>query len=136
LDELKLIILACSLTMVSLSGCQSGSTEPKATVGQVTGKVSFQGKPVEEGEIVFVNEQLRTEVVAPLGKDGAYSANGIVQGKCLVCVRPPKAPATMGPPQPAPDPANIPKQYRNVATSGLSLVTDTKAKTLDVDMTP
>lgn len=138
-QKLKSLVLACSVTLLCIFGCQSGSTEPKATVGQVSGKVTFQSKPVADGEIVFVNEELRTEVVALLDQDGAYTANGIVQGKCKVFVRPATPPTpkdTMAPRPPVPNPTDIPKKYRSAKTSGLSLVVDADAKALDVDMTP
>lgn len=124
-----------SLVLPLMLGCQGGSTEVPATVGGISGTVTFNDQPVTEGQVVFRNVELNTEVVGNLDAEGKYSATGVVVGKALVSVRPLPPPTTMDATQPpAPDPANIPKKYRDPKTSGLELEVTEGAMTFDIQM--
>ena len=73
-----------SLALVSGSGCSDGSG-----LQPVSGTVSFQGKPLDQGAIQFLPvEGSRTESGAGI-KDGQYSIpaeNGLAPGKYKVTV--------------------------------------------------
>jgi hypothetical protein len=71
-------LLVCGLLVVS--GC-GGTT----TAHAVTGIVTFQGKPLPEGEIVFVAEDGKASDPATV-KDGKYSVQ-VTAGKKLVRIR-------------------------------------------------
>jgi hypothetical protein len=51
--------------------------------GTITGKVTFQGKPMAEGLVTFITG--RTKVVAPV-RNGAYKVSGVPVGKALIIV--------------------------------------------------
>ncbi|WP_437229631.1 carboxypeptidase-like regulatory domain-containing protein [Planctomicrobium sp. SH661] len=128
------------LTLLLASGCgAAASREEKATVGGISGKVTFEGKPVTEGQVVFTNSEINTEVPGNLDAQGNYSVNGVVVGEALVSVRPLPPPTSMdvnAPKVKPADPADIPKKYRSAKTSGLKLQVEKGAMTFDIDMKP
>lgn len=117
---------ALCLMLVTLTGCSGtdpNAPEPAIT-GNVHGKVTHQGAGVTEGQIVFTNLTLKTDVVGELGADGAYTATNLPEGDYAVRVTPKPVVPSMDPKVPTPkpaDPANIPKKYRNAQTSGLTM---------------
>ncbi|WP_417381023.1 hypothetical protein [Gimesia sp.] len=64
----KLLILL----LLIFTGCQGGDEGPETFT--VTGEVSFSGKPVEEGQIVFLPTTGNTQRQAAIIKNGQYSS--------------------------------------------------------------
>jgi hypothetical protein len=63
--------------------------EPDAKGGRVvSGKVTYQKKPLAGGTIVFVPAKKGTPVTATIGEDGTYEVKGVPVGECRVAVRP------------------------------------------------
>ena len=102
-------------------GCNSGD---KLARYQISGKVTYQGQPVETGEITFADPKAGQVNSSQLGSGGSYSTE-LPAGDYRVSVAPPlvegKASAD-SPPDMVPDPSvkNIPKKYWVQETSGLT----------------
>ncbi len=80
----SLVQASCLLTALVLAGCGSGppSVESSDEEATVTGKLTFKGKPVTNGEIAFdPSNYLRKDAAprrAPLGEDGSYTIKTLV----------------------------------------------------------
>lgn len=109
------------LVLFLLGGCTSGDGPARY---QVSGSVTYQGQPVEKGEITFADPLAGQVNSSPLGPGGSYSME-LPAGDFKVSVAPPlvegKAMAD-SPPDMVPDPSvkNIPRKYWVQETSGLS----------------
>ncbi|MCX7426007.1 MAG: carboxypeptidase regulatory-like domain-containing protein [Planctomycetia bacterium] len=124
------------LAAVVSAGCKKGET-----LGTVTGNVTFQGKPVTEGMVMFVGPGVH--MTAKLDAQGHYEVKqakgaGLPPGSYQVSVNPPviDAPMAGGPPVKIPTFPNIPLRYRDPKTSGQTLTVTEKGSTLDIDMKP
>lgn len=107
------------LGALSLVGCKSGS----GPAGEVSGKVTFEGKPVTEGTVTFQSDA-GTGDEGTLNAEGAYSLKRpLPTGDYKVFILPPvvksvdpKTRRTVSDLKPMPD---IPEKYRSQATSDL-----------------
>ena len=128
------------LLALGLSGCGSSAEKPYP----VSGRVTFQGKPVWAGVIRFSNPQAAVDMTADLRPDGTYevvrvSGKGLPAGTYQVAVLPPRRDRPMGliekstkhPPVP-----DIPAKYHQPSTSGLSLTVKPSVNVFDVDLQP
>ncbi|MDB5339162.1 MAG: hypothetical protein JWN70_4781 [Planctomycetaceae bacterium] len=119
-----------------LAGCSAASAPPAGTFGNVMGKVKFKGQPVKEGQVVFQDAAGSPPATAFVGHDGMYvmtgPGGGLKPGTYAVTVTPLPAPAG----KPPADPADIPKKYRDKATSGLTYELKEGASTYDIELTP
>jgi hypothetical protein len=137
--------LLAAIVMVlapGLSGC--GHSGKK--VWPVSGKVTFQGKPVIAGTIRFSNPSGGVDMTAGLGPDGSYEiamaeGRGLPEGDYQVAIIPlsaaPGAKMPFGPALPPPKPIcrDIPEKYRSPSTSRLVLAVKPGANNrFDVDM--
>ena len=138
LSAVLLGILA--IWMVGLVGCGKDKM-----IGRVFGKVTFQGQPVSEGLILFVDREQGIHMSAKIGPDGSYELKlaedyGLPVGTYRVLVTPPLIEGSeIGPLGPRPKTViydNLPTKYRNQQTSGLSLIVKEGDNPFDVDMTP
>jgi len=73
------LVLAVGLLALAVGGCGGPAT------GDVSGRVSYKGKPLAFGSVVFFVEQ-RPPVVAVIGLDGRYAARGVLAGPVRVTV--------------------------------------------------
>lgn len=105
-----------------LVGCSGPPAEPR---GKVSGKVTFDQKPVTEGQVVFSNSDMGIFLTAALKADGSFElltpqGPGLSLGKYRVSITPPVIEYPPGPPPPGYQLKtfpNIPSQYRDPATS-------------------
>lgn len=142
------IRFACVAAFVALSaGC--GSSGP--AYWPICGKVTFQGKPVTNGEMRFCNSKAGIDVVESLNTEGQYTVvtavqKGLPEGQYQVAVMPKldfsrvksdqngfPIPSTM-PSEAERNPPNIPPKYRDPMTSGLKIAVKPETNTFDVDM--
>jgi hypothetical protein len=109
-------LLAASLC---LPGCRGGPP-----LGRVTGKVTFEGKPVGEGRVTFQNSGTGAGGEALLTPEGTFTLpNPLPVGDYQVTVMPlvvrqkadPRGPV-VGVEKPAPD---IPEKYRSLGSTPL-----------------
>lgn len=128
------------LLAVLPAGCRRGEV-----LGRVYGKVTFQGKPVTEGVVLFDNWEKGVHMTAELDGQGAYEVEmakgfGLPLGQYEVSVNPPLADTPpVGPiltPPKFREFPNIPKKYRDPKTSGLVLTVKEGDNPFDIDMRP
>jgi hypothetical protein len=131
-----IFVLFVPFVVSVLSGC--GATDPLARY-TVTGKVTFQSQPVEEGQITFEDPAAGQVNSSPLGSGGAYSLE-IPAGEFRVSISPPLIETKStgdSPPDMVPKKvANIPKKYWVQETSGLSAKVEKANRTFDFDLKP
>jgi hypothetical protein len=124
------------IAVIWIGGCR----DHKLAHYRVSGKVTFQGQPVERGEITFENPNAGQVNSSALTSGGAYSLE-LPAGNFEVNVTPPLI-ETKGtgetPPDMVPDPAvkNIPKRYWRQETSGLSAQVAKDKTTFTFDLKP
>jgi len=122
--------------MVCCLGCGAGDKNPRY---KITGKVTYQGQPVEEGTVTFEDPATGQVNSSPLGSGGAYALE-LPAGDYKVSVSPPlvEAKSTADtPPDMVPKKVNnIPKKYWVQETSGLSAEVAKDQRTLDFDLKP
>jgi len=102
-----------------LTGC-GGETTPS---GKVTGKVTYRGQPITEGEINFYSDKLGVAAKIPLDSAGHFELPVPIEvGEYKVSITPPPlADPSVGSPPPAmKEYANIPRKYRTDSLSGLA----------------
>ena len=137
-------VLGWVATLILLAvapGC-SGTAGPP--VAPVSGKVSFEGKPVAKGTVNFISDA-GFGASAPLNSDGTFTlksehGNAVPLGNYKLSITPPppaidpSLPAGgSAPPVEAPD---IPKKYREITTSGLTAVVAAGTNNFTFDMKP
>jgi len=128
------------LLALGLSGCGSSAEQPYP----VSGRVTFQGKPVWVGVMRFSNPQAAVDMTADLNPDGSYevvrvSGKGLPVGTYQVAVLPPRRDRPMGlieKPAKLPPVPDIPAKYHQPSTSGLSLTVKPGVNVFDVELQP
>lgn len=134
-SALGMTLLISAVTF--LSGCGGGGATPPS--GNVTGKVTFQGKPVTEGEINFYSPKQGVGAKILLDSAGHFELPAPIEvGEYKVSVTPPPLadPTTGGPPLTSKEYANIPKKYRTDSLSGLTASIKTGDNELSFDLMP
>lgn len=124
LRPLSLSGFACTLAVLAIvliPAC--GPSSKKKPVETVTGQVTFQSKPVTEGQVTFLAED-GASATADLDSSGKFTIEELPIGKYVVSVTPPalteaptEDPNKMPPPKKYP---NIPEGYRSEVTSDLT----------------
>ncbi len=130
------LILACGALV--LAGCGSAG-RPTATIH---GVVTFKGRPVSAGYVVFIPENNAPEVRSPLGPDGSYRATGVTVGRCTVAVEtqafqhlmPPPRGLAKGISSDRPVYTPIPAKYERPQTSQLTYEVKSGSNTYDVNL--
>jgi hypothetical protein len=114
--------MAAAILCLAVAGCGGKSR------GMVAGKVTCDGQPVAEGQVVFCDPEDGFYVTQRLGPDGTYNVRtpngpGLPTGKWEVAIAPPRVdPPRPGEPPPViRDYPNIPLRYRDPKTSGFSI---------------
>jgi len=137
--RLAAALLLLAAVVPAISGCKA-----KEVLGRVQGRVTFQGKPVTEGAIVFCNAPKGVYITANLNEKGEYlvamaNGYGLPLGDYQVAITPPLENIPFeqqyGPTLIRMFP-HIPPKYRYPETSGLVLTVREGENSLDVDMTP
>jgi hypothetical protein len=132
-----LYALSVAFVGVMLFGC--GSYEAR---GRVVGKVTFQGKVVSEGQVIFSNQNKGIHITTELKPEGSYEVRmakgvGLPIGTYSVCVCPPPlVPKGVFDPMTVEPYSNIPEKYRDASTSGLTLTVKEGENPFDIAMQP
>ena len=120
----------------TLVACSSNDKFPRY---KISGKVTFQGQPVEEGQITFEDPTAGQVNSSPLGSGGSYTTE-LPAGDYRVSVAPPlvetKSTADTPPDMVEKKVNNIPKKYRTQEKSGLSAQVAKDKRTFDFDLKP
>lgn len=130
----RILIVLPLCAFLGLTGCRNGPA-----VGRVSGKVTFEGKPVKQGRVSFQNPQTGVAEEAVLDKDGNFSVRSALPvGEYKVIVFPlivhEKAEArgpVVGVERPAPD---IPEKYRTIGSTDLKATVKEGDNDLAFDM--
>jgi hypothetical protein len=145
-------ILCTGLTLVAalvLTGCESSP-------GTLTGKVTYQGKPLKGGNILFYTK--KRPVSVPIQPDGTYKAENVPGGEAKVTVETESLKPTGEPPPPTykPPPGSadvtggynpaaaaartganyvaIPKKYSDKETTPLTVTVTGGPQTYDIKL--
>src|SRR5581483_4577514 len=118
--------------VVLAAGCSSAEKPI-----DISGKVTFNGEPVTEGSIQFIDDTTGRGTEVDLGPDGTYMAS-LFKGEYKVVVTPPYlVDMSSGMPNPYYKKVkNIPKKYHSTATSGLTAVVKPEQTTHDFALRP
>jgi hypothetical protein len=81
------IVLLALATLAPLSGC--GTSKPPT--GSVHGSVTFDGKPVNSGNVIFENGPQGIFKASELAADGTYRVEDLPLVEYTICVQPPEA---------------------------------------------
>lgn len=132
-----LLVLVCA-SVSATSGCSGKNRELPG--GEASGTVTFNGKPVREGLITFMNEEAGLGDETKLDGEGRYAfKKPIPTGDYKVTIMPPveKVREEKGPEvgvlKKMPD---IPERYHNTTTTELRATVKEGKNTLDFDMKP
>jgi len=135
--------IGLALAAVCVGGCGK-----RSGWGEMTGKVTFQGKPLPAGRIVFVCQDADKTVISAEIRDGVYYVSKIPAGRATVGITSsePSGDATPGIPSPPPDPKApppparsalaIPERYGSPETSGLAYDVAKGKQSKDFDLMP
>jgi hypothetical protein len=121
--------LALAAGLLLVAGCQSG--EPPS--GRVTGTVTYNGAPVDTGNVNFQTAAGKSEAVAKI-EGGRYALDGPLP------VGPYDVYLTESFPDPTPGvdtkavPLKVPKKYLSAATSGLKVEVKAGANDLPIEL--
>ena len=105
-------LLTCTYCWIGCSG--------RAPSGSVSGKVTYKGKPVTSGGVLFVNLTTGIGASAELGATGAYNVMSLRTGEYQVALQtlaPPPGKMAEGVQLKKP---NVPDKYLDPQTSGLT----------------
>lgn len=131
------LVGACLLSLALLTGCET--SEP---IGEVSGKVTLDGKPVTAGGVIFSNTEKGVHVLVPIKSDGTYQLEtaagyGVPLGTYQVAVSPPiPEPVMPGAPKPeaTSQPIVIPVKYQKPGGTGLETTITNGTNTYDIKM--
>ncbi len=135
LRQLSSFVL-CGLVAVVV-GCGGSPTGDVSSV--IKGKVTYQGAPVTEGVVTFVNAAGNAGGQIDIKSDGTFElTKPLPQGEYLVAVVPPQvdAPSTgnTAPGKIAKQVKNIPQAYRSTTSSGLKFEIKGGKADVNIDM--
>jgi hypothetical protein len=140
------LFLLCSAVLIALPGCSGERT------AKLSGKVTYNNKPVPGGQVVFANEDNTKVTEADIQPDGTYSSTQVPLGKVRVGVMPahkglaasiPKGVKSKMPPDKHPEEyekkggteyVDIPEQFRDPSTSGINVTVDGSDKVFNIDI--
>ncbi len=145
----------CLLSGVLLSAGGCGERPPhEVDYGEVSGKVSFKGKPLPGGKVTFVTAKWGYSASANIDENGQYNGKFPV-GDVLIAVdnrmlEPPKKekgkkqaaknpplkapPDVVAPPPPKGKYVKIPDKYADPSTSGLTFKVEKGTQTHDIKL--
>ncbi len=133
-----LILLVISA--LGVPGCGPGRER-----GTLTGTVTFQGRPVTDGEVFFYDDADAVYMTASIKPDGTFEVvtaegKGIWAGNYRVAVAPRRVDPEIGvPTQPTviPRPSDIPPRYWTPKTSGIEFeVKEGENRPLEIELKP
>lgn len=131
---LRLAILGPGLSLLVI-GCNGSADFP---TGRVHGHVTYEGAPLQEGEISIYSAELGVGASSELASDGTFVITEPLRtGRYTVTVFPPSEP----PPESSdskprkPKSSNIPSKYQDPKQSGLTLEVVEGDNRLEVNMT-
>jgi len=132
---------ACWLALTLLAG----GCAQREVLGKVSGKVTFEGKPVAKAMVLFQNKERAVYMMAPIDEKGQFEVSmaagyGLPPGDYQVSISPPPLDAPPGPIMERPDYEdkfpNISARYRNPETSGITITVVKGENPLVIELRP
>jgi hypothetical protein len=120
-NRLIVLLLACSGL---LAGCDDTPPPPETVV---TGRVSYQGKPVTGGTIIFQIEGKEHPHMGVIYEDGTYELTYIVPGNATIAI-------DTGTKKGLPTYVELPRKYTSPSRSGLSYQVVEGPQTHNIDL--
>jgi hypothetical protein len=104
--------------------------------GSVSGTVTYQGKPLTSGLVVFVDKDGKVTQPAGIEVDGSYVAEKVPVGPMAVCVEthPLSGGDGGGTDQPRPRYVPLPPKYKDAKQSELTLTVKSGANVYNIDL--
>ena len=136
----KRLLLCVAVSLLCFhTGCRQGEV-----LGEVTGSLTYQGKPVAGAIVIFRNEAKGVHMTTTVDDAGEFRVSmakgyGLPLGEYQVFVSAPVQDAPIGPavaPPLAYDLSQIPKKYRSPETSGVLLTVNEGENRLEIAMQP
>jgi len=135
LTRTSLCVLALSLLVLASGGCGSAA-------GTVSGKVSYQGKPLPGGYVNFQSEGDKSVLkTSRIKEDGSYSVSGLPLGPAKISVQGLSARRLAALPgqgeknsQPEQKEVFVPPQYGNTEKSGLTYEVKPGSQPHDIEL--
>ena len=118
------ILLACTSWLL---GCGPG--EPPS--GSVAGKVTYNGKPLTSGVVTLVNDEAGIGASGELDVSGRYRIDSIRTGQYKVAIHREPPPLGARPDVIRTWKLNIPEQYQDFQSSGLTATVNEGDNTVD-----
>jgi hypothetical protein len=111
--------LCVALLTAGLAAAQDKKPDP-AKGNEVSGKISYNGKPLPSGTVTFVSKDGKTTVAGTIAADGTYKVllPAAEYGIAITTDPPPVKKDDKDPPKKVPV-LKIPAKYGDVKTSGL-----------------
>lgn len=141
------LLVACVVVSAALQGCGGGPTR-----GTLSGKVTFNDKPLTAGTVIFSNKDASEIDRTSIQSDGTYKSDNVPLGEVRVAVLAPTGGPSMPPGAKLPSdlPAdhpqaqlyankggagvNLPKTLSDPATSNITVNVERGAKTFDIQL--
>jgi hypothetical protein len=110
--------------------------KPEAKGEEVSGKVTFNGKPLPSGTVTFVSKDGKTTVAGAIAEDGTYRVilPGGEYGVAITTAPQKKKDDPKDPPKKVPV-FQIPAKYGDVKTSGITYKVAKGKQSFDIDLT-
>ncbi len=124
----------CIVPLLLLAGC-GGQAGPTHEMAKVSGTVTFGGKPVPAGRVLFLNTKGPSED-ADIGPDGKYTVE-IAVGETQAAIDYREAPTATNPNRPemmTPGKSLVPDKYADFKTSGLTTTVKSGENTYDISL--
>jgi hypothetical protein len=138
----RIAAMVLPILLIGVGGCDKTAT--------VTGTVTYQGRPVTYGSVIFLNAD-KTARSGVIATDGSYRVEGVLPGTARIgvisrdpargrsAVRGPKSasPATTSetaPTAPASGWFPLPSRFESPASSGLSCDVNSGSSSHDIEM--
>jgi hypothetical protein len=135
------ILLTAVLLLAIAPGCRRGSEGSEATTGTVRGTVTFEGKPIGEGVISFLQQETGGGAMAHIDSSGHFEIKTPLKAgtyRVAVCPPtlrvPPGAPGAEVPLRRMKRYPNIPEFYHSEYSSDLTVRIDAGENTIVVNM--
>lgn len=127
----------CMGLALVLGGCGHDTQRPTAPV---SGLVTYQGKPLDHGRVVFIHEPSGHGAAGEIAADGRYTLNAILGPNAVMiecpCLDPKATSSVAGRPNMLMPPSLIPARYADHMRSGLKCSVQDKNTTANFNLKP
>ena len=124
------VLLGLAVLVAGWVGCGSG--EPPT--GSVSGNVTYNGQPVTTGVVTLVNDQAGIGASGELDASGRYRIESIRTGQYKVAIYREPPPPGSGPEVFRSWKLNIPEEYQDLESSGLTATVSEGENTADFSL--